>query len=266
MKEGDSMNIRNILYSRLTGNMLARETITEALFGNKCGNGIVKTVDWSPVISVSDALAKPAIDLQCKIVAVQEGSGDPSPTNIRPISGFTGLTLNVNGSEIPVTWQTEAGTVYGGVVDLTTGLLTVNSGKITLDGTEDIAGLLHTNDGWAFTVRKSQNVYKDDVILSTINEGGKNYSNIVTSGFCQITGQSPIFMLKDTDSELDGTATAEQVKTAYSDFVQSLSEVSAVYSLRNPVTYQLTPQAVQMLAGNNTLWCNTGDTKLTYKA
>ena len=104
----------------------------DRLFGQALFGGVEKTVDFSPIISVSDALAKPAIDLQCKITAVQEGSGDPSPVNIRNIVGWNGLTLHVNSSEIPVTWQTEAGTVYGGVVDLTTGVLTVTWGIMDL--------------------------------------------------------------------------------------------------------------------------------------
>ena len=65
----------------------------DRLFGQALFGGVEKSVDFTPVISVSDALAKPAIDLQCKITAVQSGSGDPSPQNIRNIFGWNGLSV-----------------------------------------------------------------------------------------------------------------------------------------------------------------------------
>jgi hypothetical protein len=52
-------------------------------------------------------------------------SGDPSPDNVCPISGWTGMQLNANGTTIPISWQSEAGTVYGGKLDVLTGILTV---------------------------------------------------------------------------------------------------------------------------------------------
>jgi hypothetical protein len=52
-------------------------------------------------------------------------------SNICPITGWTGCEVVVSptqdaqdGTTYPVSWQTEAGTVYGGTVDLVTGVLT----------------------------------------------------------------------------------------------------------------------------------------------
>ena len=38
-----------------------------------------------------------------------------------------------------------------------------------------------------------------------------------------------------------------------------------VYELSTPVIYQLTPQQIALLRGNNALWADTGDTTLTYR-
>ena len=58
-------------------------------------------------------------------VPVQDGSGTPSPDNIRPIHGQSGITLT-NGSAVTVCdWSGEAGVVYGGSVDLVDGEMTV---------------------------------------------------------------------------------------------------------------------------------------------
>ena len=68
----------------------------------------------------------------------QSGGGDPSPENIRPISGLTGMKVSHSGADtsvpevIPVSWQTEAETVYRWTLDVNTGIL-----SIRLDEKED---------------------------------------------------------------------------------------------------------------------------------
>jgi hypothetical protein len=42
-------------------------------------------------------------------------------------------------------------------------------------------------------------------------------------------------------------------------------DVQIVLPLATPITYQLTPQQIAMLRGNNALWADTGDTTLTYR-
>ncbi len=42
----------------------------------------------------------PVVDLKVSILPAQEGSGDPSPENIRPISGWTGVKLTRSGKNL----------------------------------------------------------------------------------------------------------------------------------------------------------------------
>jgi hypothetical protein len=76
----------------------------ERLLANNLMGAEEKTVDWTPVISVSDALAKPVVDFSIKITAKQTGTGDPSPTNIRDLDGWTGANISVNGSTVTISW------------------------------------------------------------------------------------------------------------------------------------------------------------------
>lgn len=55
-------------------------------------SGYLKTVSGS-IVSVTDALAKPAVDVSVAIEPVQSGSGDPSPDNVRPITGWTAASV-----------------------------------------------------------------------------------------------------------------------------------------------------------------------------
>lgn len=49
------------------------------------------------VAHMVDAAARPALSHVTEIIAVQTGSGDPSPDNIRPITGFDAVTINHSG-------------------------------------------------------------------------------------------------------------------------------------------------------------------------
>ncbi|MBQ2438002.1 MAG: hypothetical protein II265_07945, partial [Clostridia bacterium] len=62
-------------------------------------SGELKTVTGNP-ISVSDALAKPAESLVIEILPQQSGSGDPSPDNVRPIIGWTGVNVQRTGKNL----------------------------------------------------------------------------------------------------------------------------------------------------------------------
>lgn len=83
------------------------------------------------IVSFESAFEKPLADLALNITPVQSGEGDPSPTNIRPISGWTGANVylsptedNADATVYPVTWSDTAGTVYGGTLDVVRGKLT----------------------------------------------------------------------------------------------------------------------------------------------
>lgn len=84
-----------------------------------------KTVTGNP-ITIYDAVAGQPVSLIANIEYTQSGSGAPSPTNIRPITGFDSVTVNRTGKNIlPLipdlflrsgtsytTSETENGTVY----------------------------------------------------------------------------------------------------------------------------------------------------------
>ena len=253
------MDITNVLFTRRTGKNVPSAYPCDNLFGMRLNamdyGEVEKTIDFTPVISISDALAKPAIDLQCKITAVQEGSGDPSPQNIRNIVGWNGLTLHVNSSEIPVIWQTEAGTVYGGVLDVTTGELTVTQVAIEYDGSDD--------EGWG-VINLPNNVFGvtglTDYDFANMCDSYKMIPRGSSSGLadleCRLASSRATFMVRDTNYATIVTFKAHL----------ALSPITVVYTLLSPITYTLTPTEITLLAGANTLWSDTGDSKLTYLA
>lgn len=127
-------------------------------------------------------------------------------SNICPISGFTGVNVTVSptttegsGTVYPISWQDEAGIVYGGYIDLVSGVLTVT--KV---------------------------------------------------GIAEYNGETlPSAWISDRDRYVAGNTPTIGAQV--------------VYDLATPQTYQLTPQQINTLIGQNNVWNNTnGQTEVEY--
>lgn len=87
----------------------------------------LKDLPTGSISTVNDAAELPLNALKVSVEAWQEGSGDPSPNNIRPIHGWDSGEINVVGKNLlpPTTSETQGGITF-----------TVNSdGSVTLSGT-----------------------------------------------------------------------------------------------------------------------------------
>ena len=101
---------------------------------------VYRTASGNPA-TFSDGYAANLMELVVTLAPTQSGSGDPSPTNVRPIAGATSVTVTRSGeggaNEITVTVplvdsNSEALTVYGGTLNVTTGELAVTAKYKTL--------------------------------------------------------------------------------------------------------------------------------------
>jgi hypothetical protein len=217
------------------------------------------SVGPSNVVTVDDAVDIPAKDITIGIEPVQSGSGDPSPTNVRPISGWTVANVVVSptadaqdGTTYPISWQAEAGTVYGGTLDVTTGLLTVDRAMVDL-GTLDWQ---RNGDRFQF--------YSSNIIPAVSDKSGKN---VVCSGYASGNAYSygsNNFTICIAESNPRVFVTDDRF-TDGASFKAAMSGVQLVYELATPQTYQLTPTEVKLLLGENNVWADTGDTTLTYR-
>lgn len=329
-----------------------------------------KTVSGA-VASISDAQPDlPLVDLTAQIVPKQSGSGDPSPSNVRPISGWTGCEVTRTGVNIfnpsaitantwlsavdgstsaqsgysvsdfikikggasyykgdngsgrilfydkdknsitsawnvmsssatsftapssacyirftvlnanvdtffvntdssdtsyhaysaqtySVTWQTEAGTVYGGTIDLTTGLLTVTHGVVVYNGSEADWDYYNSQNGfyralpemssgnWQSGLCDKFKVGTGDASVQCIRLGASN---------------SYIYFNHITDS-IAGISSLANWKTWLAS-----NNVMVIYPLATPQTYQLTPTEVKTILGTMNIVADTGNSSVTYAA
>ena len=230
------------------------------------GNTEIKTASGS-IAHFEDALARKAQDLTVGIEPVQSGSGDPSPSNIRPISGWTGANIHVSpitvaadGTTYSITFPTEAGTVYGGSLDVTTGKL--RSEWLMCDG-GDLDWVKVSNSNFRNFYAKCPDImfYANDVssILSSAYKSTNNNDASASDDlYVWATALRPnnTISVKDTAK---GSMTAEEFKEA-------MAGVQFVYKLDTPIEYDLTPTEVTTLLGMNNVWADTGNSTIKYIA
>lgn len=223
--------------------------------------------ETSGSIVTVNAAERPAKSLVVAINPVQSGSGDPSPDNIRPISGWTGCNVVVSpttdaedGTTYTIHFPSEAGTVYGGTLDVANGTLTVDKAMVDL-------GTLT----WKYVASAALNFRAAESI------GAKPPENplVKPNAICSIM---PVLDYTAVSTPIDGItvifATSIQAgklwahSGTYTDvtsFKAAMTGQQFVYELATPITYQLTPTEVQMLLGTNNLWADTGKiTELKY--
>lgn len=214
----------------------------------------------SDIVTFSDGANLPMPSLKVGIEPQQEGSGDPSPTNVRPISGHTEANIVVSpttDAEDGTTYniQFKDGdnplTVYGGTLDVVSGVLTVDRVMYVADGSESVQSVRYHSSGLYFTVVKG-NLGAKTTNPWLISSRFKPQSNVdVAVGNCYITssGQLLVAVLPEQ------TATTKEAATQW--FADNPTQF--VYELATPQTYQLNPTLVKSLLNTNNIWANTGD-------
>lgn len=199
------------------------------------------------------------------ITASQTGSGTPSPSNPRPIVGYTGMTIHRADNEnphvvdttYPVTWQTEAGTVYGGYFNSDTGVLTVTWKIIDMG-----------NLSWSYDVN---NLKFGTTISDMVNSSGYNQpSPLICSSYNVVNqaGQGSTVADKSIYVQDNVNKKVWCVDNDYTDataFTTAVTGQKLVYELATPLTYTLTAQEIDTLLGDNNIWCDTGDCEVTYR-
>ena len=165
------------------------------------------------------------------------------------------------GTTFSVDWTSEAGTVYGGTIDIVTGLLTVTKGMVDMGG---LSWTKYDSDiaptGYAFyTTGITDGIRADTARLCS----DYWYSDVV--GFAETYAAYGI-----NDMLCWSNSSSQRVYLANSNYSDadslktSLDGVQLVYTLETPVEYQLTPVQVLTLLGINNVWSDTDYVDVTY--
>ncbi len=229
-------------------------------------NVITDTVSGNPAFFPDGAGVLPVISLTADIEPVQPGSGDPAPDNVRPISGWTGCTVSrsdgvLTPETVTVNWQPVAGTVYGGTLNLTTGVLTVTRGSVTVDSDTNLTGFVESTYG-SYAVLAD--VITHPLPDSEVDLMCSSAKAVKRDDRASWTNLDKVFQNSRGDIYLRASANA--AITDIDGIRTQFSGAQIVYFLPAPVTYQLTAEQMTTLFGENIVSADTGPVTVTYRA
>ena len=209
---------------------------------------IVEVSVEGPAVSFETNVEAPLVSLEAQIVALQEGSGTPSPSNVRPISGFSKITIHHNSNEVEIQLGQ---TVYGGRLNVTTGELTITHKGIIVESVQYV--YLQSNNKYYWQTNLAESSSSQTEIISSHFFGAIG----VAEGHCYITG-SPLQRLIIVPT--DQTLNTKELADAWC----AENKPQFVYPLAEEITVQLSPAEVNTIIGINNITANTGDVKVTY--
>ena len=156
----------------------------------------------------------------------------------------------------PISWQTEAGTVYGGWYDVTTGKLRVthaivDMGDLTWDkNTSTLSVTIFTASVSGRKAGDLSGICSDYAVSSDTRTYLETHDNCLARWNAS---SIDICLRDDSKSSMSGA----EIKTA-------LSGVNLVYELATPIEYTLTPTQIKTRGGTESIWSDTGDVEGEY--
>lgn len=305
------------------------------------------------IVSIESDVGDKVTSLVAQITPVQAGSGDPSPTNVRPITGWTAANVSVTGANVwdeewsayssnqirsnntikikpntqyylaapvvvglyfvdasgasvgaqykrnavfttptnavgvnlvttdyggnvynndisinypstdhdyhPYTGHTypvsfgSAGTVYGGTLDVVTGVLTVTHKFLHLTSVVQVSTPSGAHVYWRFVINeKGINGATAETIICNMAKSAYGEAD----NTCYVTSAGSLLLLFPEDQTLNTKALVDAWLANH--------ELQICYKLATPQTYNLTAQQVELLTGQNNVWADTGDITITW--
>ena len=169
---------------------------------------------------------------------------------------------DVEEQSLSVDWTDEAGTIYGGYLDLVKGEVVEEWHKIVADG---------------INVKANRGNYKSDILqsyggaivyLNPIGEGKDSNAfcdNLLLNSMTTIPtihtfarGQMYAVFYLFPYSNYEEEPTATDIMNATNAWLQE-HPTTIVYKLRNPIHHSLTPTQLKTLRGTNNIWSNANN-------
>lgn len=154
------------------------------------------------------------------------------------------------GTTLPISWQSEAGTVYGGTLDVTTDVLTVTHHMMQLPAN---ISKLSTNIYYFLPHNSQGSDFKKAIgnanVICNMLKTDHDRTNLTVSG----SKSTAAIYCRDNSCE-DGDS-----------FKSKYASATFVYELDSPIVYNLTPtEVITALLGQNNIWTDCGPVEVEY--
>lgn len=171
-----------------------------------------------------------------------------------------------NGTTYAIAFPGTAGTVYGGTLNVITGVLTVNRVNIVFTGAQSEDWGTYRSDGTS-SLNSFRLKLSTETVLEAWGSGTANNAicNMATANGTAVYNHSAISFAIDSSQYAYICLPVTSVETLKTYLSQNNLQMCA--TLATPVTYTLTAAQVTTLLGTNNVWADCGNiTKLDYPA
>lgn len=221
---------------------------------NLLGNVVVLENATGNPVSFNTSLTMPLVQCKSLISGYQEGTGTPSPSNIRNIVSFSEGIITVNNDTYTFTFGQ---TVYTGELDVLTGVLTVTHKLAIFDGSENWR---KDGDNGRYLI---PNWVAENSIISNID----HYQNLcptATTWAGLNNSNNACYFASSLIYKVNNS-----LYPTVEDFKNFLSQnnLQVMYPLATPIEVQLTPTTqIKSIIGLNSIASNTGDLDVKFLA
>lgn len=210
------------------------------------------------------------LGVKAKWEPVQEGSGTPSPENIRPIKGRDSVTITRQEDNQVIT-LTLPETVYGGEVDAVTGEGINEWKSITLDGTETWSYELTNISGKVGFLLRAKDIQtpttpdqKGQIVCNKYVTRSANDTYTTKTGISIEAGNNKYFRIYD---EVHADKDIASWKAYLAAQYAAGTPVQIAYKLAEPVPFTATgAQPIPALSGTNTLLTDADSVSVSGRA
>ena len=151
-----------------------------------------------------------------------------------------------------ISFPVEAGTVYGGMLDVTNGVLTLDS------------IIVRINDALTKSYQSAQQRFALDfknMNIKIVSSGRSIDGLYAESFFPAVSGANNTMFHSNTQIYIYDNRFVDAAS-----FLADCGDTRIVIPVATPATYQLTPQEVKTLLGVNNIYADTGAVRVTYRA
>lgn len=222
---------------------------------------LLQSIEHEQVATFTDGTDNFVKSLEVAIEPVQSGSGDPSPTNIRPISGWDECKVTVaDDLENPTVSNVYTidldGTRYGGKLDVVNGVLTVDEVNVFLKDLTFTRQARGSNvGGYYFRAEIDDNAISDTDATQLYSHGVSN-NPYTSKENCARAFESSAYLFVGFSDDMNITTLAD-----FNTWISNNQNASICYKIKTPIEVQLTPTIIKSLQGDNNFIASTGEIK-----
>lgn len=187
---------------------------------------------------------------------IQEGSGDPSLNNVRPIIPRDNIIVTANSVDHNIDLK---GSIYGGKLNITNGQLLSDKVFVRFDGTEN----------WTSSAGGNNKFFVNNIGPFNSGVGNVGISNeFVLANIASTTSDIGfrVYNSSGYNSFVVGVRPNGVANMTTQDFKNLLSEspMELVYTATTPTIIQLSPEDISQIIGSNSISSDCGNVEVYY--